>query len=275
MKKIINLFLCLSLTFVFCLSFSGCKKSNTENTVSWKDVNINNTNFENYFELDGYLGYDFNDGQGNLSSPWADNYYVFGSGITYLEEKNNTIFSIDKSSEIEYNLNNFTSENTTAPQNPLKWRAVIFKAKQDIIIDWIKYKSYFAQEISISPISIQYSIKEYAQNSTENNILLNNVKTYTMPVGQPNQCFKIPVYSIHEDSKYGDVAIFREYYGEEIYEWNERTVLIKQGQLLCVEFVGVEQIKISYDSIINFSDIEQQTNLNFTFENLNFVAKIK
>lgn len=276
MKKILNLILSLSLAFALCFSFSGCKKEPPANQENWSDVTIDKTNFSSYFELDGYLGFEFNNGQGNLSSPWADNFYAKGSGKAYLEHSiNNTPFNLDYSNDAQYTLNNFITENDESPQKELKWKAIILKAKQDIIIDWVKFKTYFNDTVENSPIKIQFSIKEYDVDSSSDNLLINNIKTYTLPYGQPEQDCGISQPTIHEEDKFGTVALFREYYGSEIYEWNKREVLVKQGQLFCIEFKGVEQIVLTYSSLTNFEEIEQQTNLKFTFENLSFVGKAK
>lgn len=279
MKRITKTFFSMLCVLMFTITLSACGKPPAEPAEQWTDTQINSSNFSEYFSLDGYLGYEFNNGDGSLASPWGDNYYYYGSGVSYLEEKINSTFKYDYSDTRAYTLENFTTANDGEAQKPLKWRAIIFKAKQDVVLDWIKLRSYYAEDVPTdvyrtNPVSMRFEIKEYAQNSTQGNIVLKSVASVPMKKYMPDMSLKISIYGYEEDY-YNKIVLFREYYGEEIYQWNKREVLVKKDQLFCIEFDNVSQITPKYKGFDNYEDFEIQTKLNFTFDDVSFDAKIK
>ncbi len=273
MKKISKLFLCLTLMLVSCFAMVGCK-NNPQSENKWTTITIDNTNISSYFDLDGYLAYSFNNATGNIGDLWADNYYSMGSGVYYLEDALTSTPEYNLSNNKTLNLEDFTTLKSDPTENCLKWKAVILKAKDEIIIDWFKIRTYFLNNVSNSArtqVGLQFKICENYANSS-----LNEINTYQLTAGMPNQSFGLGVNGENDiDNYYNNLALYQDYYGTEINEWNYREIKLTKGQLFCIEFTGIEQIVPTYKGFKSFEEIELQANLDFVIENITMTVKVK
>lgn len=278
MNKISKFFICLCLLFASCFAMVGCGNNNDPGAKKeWTSVSISNSNVSEYFELGGYLGYSFNNWNGNANSPWADNYYYKGLGITYLENKE---YYTNKSSEKNLSLDNFFSFQENSSNNCLKWKVIILKAKENIQIDTLRLRSYFSDNVDSakaynSNINLQFTIKEESRNSSRDNPILSDVATYNIKYGAPDQTFKMfKGDDIVPDNHYTSLSLNKEYSNND-ETWTNRTIFIKQNQYFCIEFTGIEQIKPTFSSESDFSEIENQANINFVVEDITLSIKVE
>lgn len=277
LKRLTKLFMCFCILFASCVTMIGCGSDDASNTKKWTSVSVNDSNATEYFELRGYLGYSFNNWNGNINAPWADNYYYKDLGITYLKSKE---YYTNKSSERDLSLSNFFSLQSDSTNNCLKWKVIILKAKEDMQIETFNLRSYFSSEVDAikaynSNINLQFTIKEEANNSSKDNPILSDVATYNIKYGAPDQTFKMfKGDDIVPDNHYTYLSLNKEYSNND-ETWTSRTISIKQNQYFCIEFTGVEQIEPTFNSLSSFSEIENQANINFVIEDMSFSIKVE
>lgn len=277
LKRLTKLFMCFCILFASCVTMIGCGSDDASNTKEWTSVSVNDSNATEYFELGGYLGYSFNNWNGNINAPWADNYYYKDLGITYLKSKE---YYTNKSSERDLSLSNFFSLQSDSTNNCLKWKVIILKAKEDMQIETFNLRSYFSSEVDAtkaynSNINLQFTIKEEANNSSKDNPILSDVATYNIKYGAPDQTFKMfKGDDIVPDNHYTYLSLNKEYSNND-ETWTSRTISIKQNQYFCIEFTGVEQIEPTFNSLSSFSEIENQANINFVIEDMSFSIKVE
>lgn len=274
MKRLLRIFICFALVFVSCFAMVGCGKDKTpEPSENWTELQIGNSNISSYFDLEGYLAYSFNNASGNMAGLWADNYYAMGSGSTYLEDPLLSTPGYNLSNTKTFQLSDFTTVNEVLKTDGLKWRVIILKAKEDLIVDWFNIRAYLCNSISVENygcVDLEFSVKETSKTG------LTNIKTYKNSKGLPNQQLGLGIYNeLSTDDYYSEIVLFREYYGNEIYEWNRRDVKVLKDQLFCIEFTGIEQITPTYSGFTNFSEIELQTKLNFAIDSISMTIKTK
>lgn len=237
MKKFLNIFLCLCM-LVFT-SFSLCACGNTPGQPPKEEtITINNLNFTEYFSLDGYLAFTYNEGNGSSASPWADYYHIYNSGSYYFSGQTGYPYKQDKN----WGINDFINSETIINKDnseKTRWKAIILKAKKDITLTSHSFIAYTFDNFR-PLISVNYDILE------ENNNSYNKISTWQSSQYQNPYIEDINDTTIDTNK---EINLTKWWNSEENYDWSAKDFIIKEGQLLSITFSDIDRIGPHFSSL--------------------------